>query len=292
MIKILLIGHGGQIGWELSRCLQPLGEVSALDYPQLDLAKPEQIQQAVRSLKPHCIINAAAYTAVDKAEEEPDLAMAVNGIAPKVLAEEAKRLGAVLIHYSTDYVFDGRKGEAYVEADSPHPLNVYGLTKLEGEIGIQFVGGHYLILRTSWVYGLRGKNFLLTMLRLARERQEIRVVADQIGAPTWCRLPAEATALILAQGIKDLSGFFSQYSGLYHLCGHGQTSWFDFAKAILALDPQKKEHLVKKIIPISTAEYPTPAERPACSILSCAAIERIFRLRLPDWEYSLQQVFG
>ncbi|MGA1874475.1 MAG: dTDP-4-dehydrorhamnose reductase [bacterium] len=286
-MKILLIGCNGQIGWELNRTLQSLGEIEALDYPAIDLALPDNIREQVRRIQPQLIVNAAAYTAVDKAEEEPELAMAINGMAPGILAEEARRIKAALVHYSTDYVFDGSRSEPYTEDDTPNPVSTYGRSKWRGEKAVREVGPPHLVLRTSWVYGSRGKNFMLTMLRLAREKEEIRIVDDQIGSPTWCRLVAEATAQILAQGIRDWPGFLSEKGGLYHLCAGGRTSWFHFAEAILRLDPDRAGQKVKRLLPISTAEYPTPARRPAYSLLSCEALYQTFGLRLPDWDLSL-----
>ena len=223
--RILLTGKNGQVGWELQRTLAPLGEVVVLDRRQLDLSDPDQIRERVREISPDLIVNAAAYTAVDRAEAEPEPAMAVNGTAPGLLAEEAKRIGAAIIHYSTDYVFDGAKTTPYTEEDAPNPLNVYGRTKLAGEQAVQAAGVPHLILRTSWVYGMRGKNFLLTILRLAREREELKIVDDQIGAPTWSRTIAEATAQILTSGAWPVSGA----SGIYHLTASGSTSWYGFA---------------------------------------------------------------
>ncbi len=283
--KILLLGKNGQVGWELQRTLAPLGNVVALEQDELDLVRVGDIRSTVQELKPDIIVNAAAYTAVDKAESEPDLAMAVNGNAPGVLAEEAKKLGALLVHYSTDYVFDGTKDTPYTEKDVPNPLNVYGKTKLAGEQAIQAVEGNHLIFRTSWVYGTRGQNFFLTMLRLAREREEIRVVDDQIGAPTWCRMLAESTALILAQGINREEGFndyFEERKGIYHMTAGGQTSWYGFAKHIIdSISPEEK--VVKRIIPIRTKDYSYQAERPLSSVMSNAKLDVKFRIILNGW---------
>ena len=267
-MKILLTGKNGQVGWELQRTLAPLGEVVAVDRRGMDLANHDSIRSAIRAVRPDLIVNAAAYTAVDKAESEPDLAMATNGIAPGIMAEEAKRLGAAMVHYSTDYVFVGTKTSPYTEDDIPNPICVYGKTKLAGEQAVQAAGIPHLIFRTSWVYGLRGRNFLLTILRLAKERDELKIVDDQIGAPTWSRMIAEATAIILAQclpspleiqdrgrpdqrpllepddrpvpfppfGKGGQGGFapaLSDRGGLYHLTAAGLTSWHGFAKAIL-----------------------------------------------------------
>lgn len=283
--KILLLGKNGQVGWELQRTLAPLGNVVALEQEELDLVRVGDIRSTVQELKPDIIVNAAAYTAVDKAESEPDLAMAVNGNAPGVLAEEAKKLGALLVHYSTDYVFDGTKDIPYTEEDIPNPLNVYGQTKLAGEQSIQTVDGNHLIFRTSWVYGTRGQNFFLTMLRLAREREEIRMVDDQIGAPTWCRMLAESTTLILAQGINREEGFndyFEERKGIYHMTAGGQTSWYGFAKHIIdSISPEEK--VVKRIIPIRTKDYSYQAERPLSSVMSNAKLDVKFRIILNGW---------
>jgi dTDP-4-dehydrorhamnose reductase len=279
----MLVGKNGQVGWELQRTLATLGDVAALNRQQLDLSSADQICQRVREIKPNLIVNAAAYTAVDKAEEEPGVAMAINGIAPGILAEEAKNLDAAIVHYSTDYVFDGTKTTPYTEEDEPNPINVYGKTKLEGERSIQAVGVPHLILRTGWVYSLRGKNFLLTILRLAREREELRVVDDQVGSPTWSRTIAEGTAQILAQGYFA----FPEKKGVYHLSAGGQTSWYGFAKNILA-QVRESDLRAKKLIPITTREYPTPARRPAYSLLSNDKLSKDFGLRPPDWERALQ----
>lgn len=284
MKTILLTGKNGQVGWELQRTLASLGKVVALDVDELDLASPDAIRQAVHSIRPHVIVNPAAYTAVDKAEGEPGLAQAINAEAPGVLAEEAKALGAWMVHYSTDYVFDGEKQGAYVETDAPNPQSVYGKTKLAGEEAVRAAGGKHLILRTSWVYGSRGQNFLLTMLRLARERKELRVVDDQIGAPTWCRSLAEITAQILAQlhmpGREE-----EKTSGTYHLTSSGSASWHGFARAIL--DRSGLETL-PVLAAIPSREYPTPATRPKNSVLSNEKLNRTFGLAAGDWQANLE----
>jgi len=286
--RIMLTGKNGQIGWELQRALAPLGEVVALDRRLLDLADPAQIRERVREIKPGLIVNAAAYTAVDRAEAEPEPAMAVNGIAPGILAEEAKRIGAAMVHYSTDYVFDGAKTTPYTEEDAPNPLNVYGRSKLAGEQAVQAVGVPHLILRTSWVCGMRGKNFLLTILRLARERAELKIVDDQIGTPTWSRAIAEATARILSADTLPVT----DASGIYHLTASGNTTWYGFAKAILALDPNPSEHVCKHIKPIPTSVYPTPARRPAYSVLLNSKLKAAFGVVLPGWEQGLKLALG
>lgn len=282
--KILLLGKNGQVGWELQRTLAPLGNVIAMDQEELDLARVGDIRSTVRELKPDIIVNAAAYTAVDKAESESDLAMAINGDAPGILAEEAKKLGALLVHYSTDYVFDGTKETPYIEEDIPNPLNVYGKTKLAGEQAIQAVDGNYLIFRTSWVYGTRGQNFFLTMLRLAREREEIRVVDDQIGAPTWCRMIAESTALILAQGInreEGFKGYFKERKGIYHMTAGGQTSWYGFAEWIFK--PIDIDIKLERLIPIKTTQYQSVSRRPYYSVLNNNLLYCKFGISLPYW---------
>jgi len=283
-MKILISGANGQVGWELQRTLAPLGEVIALGRDALDLSSADAIRHSVRQIAPDLIVNAAAYTAVDKAEEDRDLALLVNGIAPGVLAEEAKLLNAALVHYSTDYVFDGLKGAPYEEIDATHPASVYGKTKLAGEKAIAAVGAPHLILRTSWVYGARGKNFMRTMLRLASERDELRVVDDQIGAPTWSRMIAEATGVILAQCLHKgaVAGVLRDKGGLYHLTAAGQTSWFGFASEIVQRADRRP-----RMTPIAAAEYPLPAPRPAYSVMSNAKLARMFDIHLPNWRASL-----
>ena len=275
-MRILLTGRTGQVGWELERSLSPHGQVFAFDHASLDLADPDQIVARVREVKPGLIVNAAAYTAVDRAESEPQLTMQINGAAPGILAEEAKRLGALLVHYSTDYVFDGAKPAPYLETDSPNPINVYGRSKLEGERAIQASGCRHLILRTSWIYGMRGNNFLLTILRLAREHPELRVVDDQIGAPTWCRDLATATAQLANETAAGKA------EGLYHLTAAGATSWCGFAREILRVSGSHTP-----IRAISAREYAAPAKRPANSLLSSATIAARWKLRLPEWQNSL-----
>ena len=279
-MKILLTGCAGQLGRELKRSLACLGEVVACDRRQLDLAQPEALRTMVRTTTPTVIVNAAAYTAVDKAESEPVVAAAINTIAPGILAEEAKRLGALLIHYSTDYVFDGNKATAYTEDDCPAPLSAYGRSKLGGEQAITATGGRHLIFRTSWVYGLHGANFMKTMLRLGRERDELRVVGDQIGAPTWTRHLADATALILSRDDAP--------DGLFHLAAEGVTSWHGYAEAIFV--EAQSAGLMEKIPVvhrITSADYPLPAPRPTNSRLDCSRFTRDFGLALPDWRSGL-----
>jgi dTDP-4-dehydrorhamnose reductase len=285
-MRILVTGGAGQLGWELRRTLAIFGEVVAPQRDILDLASADSIVAAVRGVRPGLIVNAAAYTAVDKAESEPGLAMKINGDAPRILAEEAALRNAALIHYSTDYVFDGRKAEPYREDDEAAPINVYGRTKLAGEQGVMAANAAHLIFRTSWVYGSRGRNFLLTMLRLAKERKELKVVDDQFGAPTSARLIAEATAGAIARnfadGRLDLDRF-RQTGGLYHLTAAGRTTWYGFAQAILT----GKEG-VAKVSPIPTSGYPTPARRPQNSVLDNSKLEKQFGFSLPDWKVGLR----
>jgi dTDP-4-dehydrorhamnose reductase len=282
---VLIIGKIGQVGWELRRTLAPLGRNVSVDFPDIDLTNGASIVKWVRETRPQVIVNAAAYTAVDKAESEYDKCYQINGQAPGILAEEAKKLSALLVHYSTDYIFDGTKTAPYTEEDPPNPLSAYGRAKLAGDQAVLQVDGRHLIFRLCWVYGARGQNFMLTMMRLAREREKLRVVKDQFGCPTWSRMIAETTSLALKQilAAPDAAAF----EGLYHLAAAGQTSWHGFAEAIVRQIPEKK---CKEIEAITTSEYPLPAKRPAYSVLSCEKLQRTFGLQLPDWEDSLKHV--
>ena len=296
-MRILLTGKNGQVGWELQRTLSTLGEVIALDQADMDLSNPDAIRKICRDVKPNLIVNPAAYTAVDKAETEPALALAINGTAPGILAQEAQSLGAALIHYSTDYIFDGSKNTPYTEQDMPNPQNIYGSSKLAGERAIQAVDVPHLILRTAWVYGARGKNFLLTMQRLSREKPLLKVVDDQIGAPTWSRLLAEATAQIVAQSLsrdqETVTSYIRQHSGVYHMSCAGQTSWHGFASAILAgANTSTHANVSAQLQPIPSSEYPTPAARPAYSVLSNEQLTRTFGITLPDWRAALEMVLA
>jgi len=285
-LKILIAGKDGQVGWELQRALSRLGDTIPFGQPDMDLSRPREIRDRVRDVSPQIIVNAAAYTAVDKAESDFDLAMAVNGVAPGVLAEEAQRLNAFLIHYSTDYVFDGSKTEPYLEDDPPNPLNAYGVTKLAGERAIQAVGARHVILRTSWVYGSRGHNFMLTMLRLARERDELRVIDDQIGAPTWCRAIAYSTARILEmQSQEDASD--RMRNGIFNFTASGSTSWLGFAREIIECTTSERTRS-PKLIPIPSEEYTSPAKRPKNSLLSSEKLRRSFGFSLEPWRTSLR----
>jgi dTDP-4-dehydrorhamnose reductase len=285
-MKILITGGAGQLGFELRRTLAIFGEVVAPPREILDLASADSIVTAVRAARPQLIVNAAAYTAVDKAEAEPDLALKVNGDAPRILAEEALRLGAGLIHYSTDYVFDGERAEPYREDDDTAPLNAYGRGKLAGERAAISAGGAHLIFRTSWVYAPRGRNFLLTVLRLARERKELKIVDDQFGAPTSARLIAEATAMALAKilprGLMDAARL-ADMGGLYHLTAAGRTTWFEFAREIVRARKSAAE-----VVPIPTVAYPTPARRPRNSVLDNGKFQERFGFALPDWKVGLE----
>jgi len=303
---ILITGKNGQVGRELRRMLPSLGEVTALDRQQLDLSNPEEIRRVIRAARPDLIVNAAAYTAVDKAESDEAAARAVNAEAPAVMAEEAKKLGACLVHYSTDYVFDGSKGKPYDENDATNPLNIYGKTKLEGEQGIQQSGVQHLIFRTEWVYATEGRNYLLTMLRLAAQREELRIVRDQIGAPTWSAAIALATARVLDRIYGADQGRLSlpEIGGVYHMTAAGETTWFEFARTILeeagtmdagtpwfAAATSHRPLIVRRVVPIRTDEYPTPARRPSYSVLSNARLFRTFSVRLPDWRTQLHSAF-
>lgn len=289
-MKILVLGSQGQVGWELVRSLLPLGEVVALTRAEADLTQPDQLRAMVRSHQPALIVNAAAYTAVDKAESEESLAYAINAVAPGVLAEEAKRCGALLIHYSTDYVFDGTLDRPYLETDQPNPQSAYGRSKLAGEQAIAATDADYLILRTSWVYGARGQNFMRTILRLAAEREQLRIVADQTGAPTWSRWIADATAHVVREAMRlRQNDQFS--SGIFHLTSSGSTTWHGFATAIIESCRQSRpqERLaVRDIQPILTSQYPLPAKRPANSRLACGKLLGEYGVVSPDWRLALE----
>lgn len=284
--RILLTGANGQVGWELRRTLACLGEVVAVDSRAMDLRDPAVIRRVVREVAPRVIVNPAAHTAVDRAESETDLAWAINATAPGLLADEAEKSGALLVHYSTDYVFAGTGDTPWRENDASGPLNVYGASKLAGEQAIQANCRRHLIFRTSWVYGARGANFLLTMRRLMRERPELKIVADQIGAPTWSRMLAEATALILGQCLSPARGADRPEAwGVYHMTNGGETSWHGFAEAIQELDGEESK---AKLLPIPSVDYPTPAKRPLNSRLDNTRLARVFGVRLPDWREALR----
>jgi dTDP-4-dehydrorhamnose reductase len=288
---ILVTGADGQVGWEARRALSPLGRVVAVRRADVDLADAGALRALVRRVRPAAIVNAAAYTAVDRAESERAIAFAVNAEAPRVLAEEAARAGALMVHYSTGYVFDGTKGGAYTEEDAPAPLGVYGESKLRGEEGVAGVGAAHVVLRTSWVYAARGSNFLRTMLRLARERDEVTVVDDQRGTPTPARLLASVTAAVLTQCVdgEGIALPASQW-GVYHATARGETTWYEFARRILALDSGRAGRRCADVTPIPTSRYPTAARRPAHSVLEVGKLERTFGLRMPGWEGELEAV--
>ncbi|VAX21759.1 dTDP-4-dehydrorhamnose reductase [hydrothermal vent metagenome] len=288
-MKILVTGSNGQLGQELATELRPLGELLLVDIQELDITNAEQVNRAVADFKPALIVNTAAYTAVDRAEEEKELAMTVNGKAPGILAHAAKKNGAGFIHYSTDYVFDGTKNSPYTEDDTPCPINWYGETKLAGERAVMKSGAPYLIFRTSWLYGTTGNNFMLTMLRLFNERDEIKIVADQRGTPTWSRVVAQTTAEIvkkLHEGAEFKSSL-EQVSGLYHLTCEGQTTWHGFTTAIMENVKTTGVDNLPKLIPVQTSEYKTPAKRPLNSTLSLEKVKRTFGVEIPDWRDAL-----
>ena len=290
-MKILLTGKHGQVGFELQRALAPLGEVYAVDYAECDLADAAAIRALVRSYCPDLIVNPAAYTAVDKAESDRELAYAINAVAPGVLGEEAARRNAWVVHYSTDYVFDGIKSGAYTEHDLANPQSVYGRTKLEGEIALQRSGAQHLIFRTSWVVGAHGNNFAKTILRLAGERESLNIVADQHGAPTSAALLADVTAQLVRQ--KQREGNDNFPSGLYHLVAGGETTWCDYAKFVLSEARSAGKPLTltpDAIRAIASSEYPTAAQRPANSRLDTTKLRRTFGLELPDWQCGVRHI--
>ena len=305
--KILLTGKDGQVGMELQRFLPQLGEVIALGRQELDLSKPDDLRRMIRTVRPNLIVNAAAYTAVDQAEKEEAIARAINADAPAVMAEEAQKIGAGLVHYSTDYVFDGSKNSPYEVTDPTNPLNVYGKTKLMGERAIQEIGVPHLIFRTAWVYATRGRNFLLTILRLGTQgSDDLRIVSDQIGAPTLSGEIALATTQILKQiyGRDDGLAYLTEMSGMYHMTAVGETNWYEFAKAIFeeasrmphsapwfAAATGGRPFVARRIIPIPTEQYPTPARRPAYSLLSNSHLTETFGIQLPEWRAQLHSVF-
>lgn len=288
MHVILLLGKRGQLGWELHRALLPLGKVFALDVPEIDVSDRGAVFRLVQEVRPSAIFNATAYTAVDRAESEPELALAVNGRAPGFLAEAAAAVEASLVHISTDYVFDGNKGAPYLETDQPNPLSVYGQSKLAGEQAIERVDGAYLILRTSWLYSLRRDSFVTKVLGWARRQASLRVVSDQIGNPTWARPFAEALAQLLAMGGQNFHAWLRERRGIYHLAGDGYASRLDWAQEILRCDPHPQEQIVQELSPALTAEFPTPAQRPLFSALDCRRFTETFGLRLPPWEEALR----
>ena len=287
-MRILLLGNTGQLGWEAERVLACLGDVTALDYPDVDFSHPERLRALVSSVKPQVIYNAVAYTAVDRAESELEKARLINGVAPGVLAEEARKHAAVLVHVSTDYVYDGSKGSPYVEEDETHPLNAYGLTKLEGDQAVLQAGEAVVVLRTAWVYSTRRDSFVTKVLQWSRKQPTLKVVDDQVSNPTWARALAEASALMLARGGEDLVPWLRERRGVYHLAGGGSASRYAWARAILDCDPQPQEQVTQELLPAKSVDFPTPALRPLVSILNCDRFTRVFGVQLPPWQMALR----
>ena len=283
MSGILLLGKYGQLGWELHRTLAPFGDLTALDYPEIDLVNPSSLDEIIQDIKPGVIINATAYTAVDKAEGEVDITMAINAYAPQRMAELALKNGAALIHYSTDYVFNGRKGSPYVESDQPNPLGMYGKSKLAGETAIREVDCPHLIFRTSWVYSTRRDSFVTKVIKWAQEQEELKIVDDQISNPTWCRMLAEATAILISKADNHPVEWVSERSGVYHLAGDGYASRLEWAKSILEFDPDPDQQIYQELRPAKSSDYPSQAERPLFSALNCEKFADTFQFRLPDW---------
>jgi dTDP-4-dehydrorhamnose reductase len=287
-LKIVLFGNQGQLGWELQRKLMPLGDICAVDRGELDLQNLTALEGFLREQQPQIIINASAYTAVDRAEQEQELAFQVNEHAPQVMAETANSLHAALVHISTDYVFDGELGRAYMEGDTTNPLNTYGRSKLAGEQAIREAGGAYFIFRTAWVYSVRGDSFVTKVLAWARKNTQLRIVNDQVSNPTWARSLAEVLTTLIKRPGDGIYDFVGQNTGLYHLAGRGFTSRFEWAQQILASDPKRDEQLIDSLLPARTSEFPTPARRPFFSALDCTLFETKFGIRLPDWMQSLK----
>jgi dTDP-4-dehydrorhamnose reductase len=291
-MRILVIGSTGQLGWELQRSLLPVGEVIPVDYPEIDLTDQGSIEDWVRSEKPDVIINAAAYTAVDQAEKEFELARNINSTAPGILAKEALAAKSLLIHFSTGFVFDGRKGDLYQETDSPNPINVYGETKLAGEGAVQQVGGEYYIFRTSWVYSTRRDCFLTKVLQWSRTRETLKIVSDQTGSPTWSRTLADTTAQALVVMETKGKTWRVNHSGIYHLAGNGSVNRFDWATNILELDPRPDEQVVTSIQPAKSIDFKTAARRPENSALDCTHFQETFNLFKSDWLTSLKMAMS
>jgi dTDP-4-dehydrorhamnose reductase len=288
MKKILLLGKNGQVGWELCRTLSPLGSLIDVDYPEIDFSDSNSLTSLVEREHPSIVVNAAAYTAVDRAETEASLARAINATAPGVLAKAAHKIGAVFIHYSTDYVFDGLKGSEYIEADQPNPINMYGQTKLDGENEVFSAGGVALVLRTSWVFSNRRDSFVAKVLSWSRSQSALRIVTDQIGSPTWARILAETTAQIIAMGGSQPYEWLEARQGVYHLAGLGSASRFTWAEEILKNDPHPEAQVVKELLPALSSEFSTPAQRPLFTGLNCDLFTKTFGLQLPDWRKALK----
>ena len=289
--RILIMGSAGQLGCELQRSFAGLGDIVTVDRDTCDLANPEELRALIRGIRPSLLLNAAAYTAVDRAESEPELAHAINATAPGIMAEEARQLDALLVHYSTDYVFDGSGSTPWIEQDTPRPLNLYGASKLAGEQAVAAAGGRYLTFRTSWVYGPHGKNFLFTMLRLGSERDKLSIVEDQVGAPTSSIALADATRTIVDGILAGRFGAPEEWAGLYHMTCAGSTSWFGFAQAIFARAASRLGARSPALTPIGSEAYPTPAQRPRNSVLCNGKLAARFQVTLPAWEAALDAVF-
>ena len=288
-MKIILFGKNGQLGTEFLEILPVLGEVIPLGRNEVDVSDLDALQKTLKELKPGLIINTSAYTEVDRAEKEFELAMKVNAVAPGVMAEVARNISAVFIHYSTDYVFDGKRDQPHTENDPVNPLNAYGKSKLEGEVNIKQAGDAFVILRTSWVYSLRGESFVNKVLRWARKNETLRIVSDQISNPTWARVLAEVTSLMITDHKADLLEIMRERHGVYHLAGSGFTSRYEWAKQIITNDPNRTEQVVRYIEPALSEDFPTPAIRPLFSALNCTHFEKTFGLQLPDWSSTLER---
>jgi len=288
-MKIVLLGKNGQLGREFQRTLSALGETILLGREELDVSSLDSVSNILNNLKPSLIINASAYTQVDLAEKEIDNALKINALAPGVMAETARKIGSILIHYSTDYVFDGKKNIPYIESDPTNPLNMYGKSKLAGEENVKQAGEAYLILRTSWVYSTHGDNFVHKVLEWARKNKMLKIASDQISNPTWARDLADVTNRILSQNQVNLYDVIHEKRGLYHLAASGYTSRYEWAKQILANDPNRTEQLVRSMEPVSSERFPTPALRPLFTALDCAKFEKTFRIKMPAWRTSLQK---
>ena len=287
-MKIVLIGKNGQLGWEFQHMLPGLGDIISLGREEMDVSDHHTVQKTLIDLQPNLIINASAYTEVDYAETQIELATNINAIAPGVIAETARKINAAFIHYSTDYVFDGKNNTPYTENDPTNPLNVYGKSKLTGEENIKQTGEAYLILRTSWVYSLQGNSFVNKVLGWSRKNKTLKIVSDQISSPTWARALADTTTQVITTHKANLSDILKERRGIYHLTGSGYASRYEWAKQILANDPSRTEQLVQTIEPVPSEEFPTPATRPHFSALNCEKLTKTFGLRLPNWEESLQ----
>lgn len=287
-LTTLLIGSKGQLGWELNRQLALLGPVTALDYPELDLGQPASLAGLVQRTAPDVVVNAAAYTAVDRAEQQADICKVINVDAPALLARAANDIGAAFIHFSTDYVFDGMNSRPYTEQDTPHPLSVYGRTKFDSEAAVTGAAESVWIFRTAWVYSNRQGGFVNKVLEWSRQQPTLKIVSDQISNPTWCRMLAQAVVIALLRGGQDIPAFIKKTRGLYHLAGNGYTSRLEWAKRIMALDPRWEQQITHEVLPAATVDFPTPARRPLFSALDCSRFKTVFGFSLPDWQISLE----